>query len=113
MMVCRGDVWLVNLNPVKKNNEVGKIRPVVVMQNDELNEGSYPTTVILPMTTSLIDDAEPLRLRVSARDALEQDSDILIAHIRSIDNARFIKKLTSLTKEEMQILKEFLFEVLS
>lgn len=30
MMVSKGEIWLVNLNPIKKNNEMGKIRPVVV-----------------------------------------------------------------------------------
>jgi len=54
MMVCRGDIVLINLNPMKKNNEIGKIRPALVLQNDELNEGVYPTTTILPLTTSLL-----------------------------------------------------------
>jgi mRNA interferase MazF len=97
---------------MKKNNEIGKIRPALVLQNDELNEGVYPTTIVLPLTTSLIDDAQPLRYRVSARDALEKDSDILIAHIRSIDNNRLLKKLTTLTKKELKEVKELLDEVL-
>jgi len=61
MRVCRGEIWLVNFNPVKKSNEVGKIRPALIMQNDELNLGGYPTTMVLPLTTDLIDDAQPLR----------------------------------------------------
>jgi len=112
-MVYRGEIWLVNLNPIKKNNEVGKIRPALVLQNDELNHGGYPTSVILPLTTILIDEAEPLRYRVKARDDLQKDSDILIAQIRSIDNARFIKKLTKLSKKEIEHVKSLLDEVLS
>ena len=30
MMVSRSEIWLANLNPVKKNNEMGKVRPVLV-----------------------------------------------------------------------------------
>jgi len=112
-MVCRGEIWLVNLNPIKKNNEVGKIRPALVLQNDELNHGGYPTSVILPLTTILIDDAEPLRYKVKARDDLQKGSDILIAQIRSIDNARFVKKLTKLSKKEVEHVKSLLDEVLS
>jgi mRNA interferase MazF len=112
-MASRGEIWLINLNPVKKNNEVGKIRPALILQNDELNLGGYPTTVILPLSTILIDDAEPLRYRVSARDGLEKDSDILIAQIRSIDNARMIKKLAVLNTEEMIKVKALLLEVIS
>lgn len=32
MMVYRGEIWLVNLNPVKKSNEMGKVRPAVVFK---------------------------------------------------------------------------------
>ena len=34
MMVSRGEIWLTNLNPTKKNNEIGKVRPVLIYQND-------------------------------------------------------------------------------
>jgi len=113
MKVCRGEIWLVNFNPVKKSNEVGKIRPALVIQNDELNHGGYPTTMVLPLTTDLITDAEPLRYRVVKRDKLEKDSDVLVAHIRSIDNTRLIEKLTVLSKEQMQEVKVLFDEVVS
>jgi len=112
-MVSRGEIWLVNLNPVKKSNEVGKIRPALVLQNDELNHGGYPTTIIIPLTTSLIDDAEPLRYRIVAKDALQKDSDLLLAQIRSVDNARFLEKLTKLSTDEMNYIKQLLDEVLT
>ncbi|MDD3342367.1 MAG: type II toxin-antitoxin system PemK/MazF family toxin [Sulfurospirillaceae bacterium] len=111
MMVCRGEIWLVNLNPTKRNNEMGKVRPVVVYQNDELNHSDYPTTIILPLSTSLIEDAEPIRMRIQKRDDLEQDSDVVITQIRSIDNDRFMKKLGSLTSDELKKIKELLDEV--
>jgi len=113
MRVCRGEVWLVNFNPAKKSNEVGKIRPALILQNDELNHGGYPTTMVLPLTTDLIDDAQPLRYRVVKQDKLEQDSDILVAHIRSIDNTRFIEKLTSLSKEQIQDVKDLFDELVN
>lgn len=111
MMVCKGDIWLANLNPSKKNNEMGKTRPVVVFQNDELNQSEYPTTIIFPLSTSLIDDAEPIRMRILKRELLEHDSDIVVTQIRAIDNERFIQKLGSLTFKELQTLKEFFEEV--
>jgi len=111
-MVYRGEIWLTNLNPVKKNNEMGKIRPALVFQNDELNHSEYPTTIIIPLTTSLIDDAEPIRMRVGKREKLLEDSDLVITQIRSIDNERFVEKLASLTSEEMRRVKEFLDEVI-
>jgi len=110
--VCRGELWLANLNPIKKNNEMGKIRPVLVYQNDELNHSGYPTTIVIPLTTSLIDDAEPIHFRVKRREKLLEDSDLVITQIRSIDNERFVEKLASLTSEEMKRVKELLDEVI-
>jgi len=101
MMVYKGDIWLCNLNPIKKDNEVGKIRPVVIFQTDELNNSKYPTTIILPLTTKLIDDAEPLRFRIKKREKLLNDSDVLIAQIRAIDKSRLIEKLAVLNIDEI------------
>ncbi|CAA6799604.1 MAG: mRNA interferase [uncultured Sulfurovum sp.] len=112
MTALRSEIWLANLNPSKKSNEIGKTRSVLIFQNDELNRSSYPTTVILPLTTSLIDNAKPLRFRVNKREKLEKDSDILIAHIRSIDNIRLIEKVVTLNEDEMIEVKELLDEVL-
>ena len=113
MIVCRGDIWLVNFNPVKKANEVGKIRPALVLQNDELNSGGYKTTIVLPLSTHLIDEAEPLRYRILKREKLMKDSDILVAHVRSIDNARLNEKIASLSQKELSMVKNMLDEVLS
>lgn len=113
MVWSRGEIWLINLYPIKRDNEVGKIRPALIMQNNELNHGGYPTTIILPLSTDLIDDAQPLRYRVLKRENLHKDSDILIGHIRSIDNSRFIKKIATLQAQELQEVREMLDEVLS
>ena len=112
MMVCRGEIRLVNLNPSKKPNEMSKVRPVVVFQNNELNHSDYPTTIIIPLSTSLVDDA-PLRMRISKREDLEKDSDIVVTQIRAIDNDRFMQKLAILTQKEMDKLKQLLNEVVS
>jgi mRNA interferase MazF len=110
-MVSRGEIWLVNLNPIKKNNEMGKIRPVIIYQNNELNHSDYPTTIILPLSTSLVDDTEPIRFRIKKRDNLKEDSDIVISQIRAIDNDRFIKKLGHLTINELVKIKDFFDEI--
>ncbi len=113
MTVCRGEIWLVNLNPAKKSNEMAKVRPVVVFQNNELNHSDYPTTIVIPLSTSLIDDAQPIRMRITKRENLEKDSDVVVTQIRAIDNDRFMQKLASLSHKEMSILKEQLDEIVS
>ena len=112
MMVSKGEIWLANLNPSKKSNEMGKVRPVLVYQNDELNHSDYPTTIIIPLSTYLVDDAEPIRMRINKKEKLKEDSDLVITHIRAIDNNRFIEKLTVLNNVQMQKVKELFEEVI-
>lgn len=87
-MPNRGEVWLANLRP-RRGTEPGKTRPVLILQAQALIDAGHPSTLIVPMTTNLIDDAEPLRIRVHARSSLRLDSDLLIDQLRSIDNRRF------------------------
>lgn len=112
MMVSKGEIWLANLNPSKKSNEMGKVRPLLVYQNDELNHSDYPTTIIIPLSTHLVDDAEPIRMRINKKEKLKEDSDLVITHIRAIDNNRFIEKLTVLNNVQMQKVKELFEEVI-
>ena len=100
-MFKKGEIYLAKLNP-KKGNEVGKLRPVLIYQTDFLNEVKHPTTTVLPLSTVLIDDSYPLRYRVSEREKLEQNSDILCDQIRTIDNGRILpQKIAELTLKEI------------
>ena len=100
-MFKKGEIYLAKLNP-KKGNEVGKLRPVLIYQTNFLNDCEHPTTVILPISTYLIDEAYPLRYRINHRDNLEKDSDVLCDQIRTIDNQRMLPTLlTKLSWQEM------------
>src|SRR5579864_4675955 len=89
-MPDRGEVWLANLNP-RRGTELGKTRPVLIVQGQALINAGHPSTLVVPLTTNLIDDAEPLRIRVHAQSSLRHDSDLLIDQIRAIDNERLSK----------------------
>jgi mRNA interferase MazF len=74
-------VYVVDFNP-RVRTKPGKIRPAVVLQDDLLNEASYPSTVVLPTTTRLVETTSPLRLRLPAGTAgLERESDVLVAQV--------------------------------
>ena len=101
MAFKRGGIYLANFNP-SKGTEPGKIRPCIIMQSNLLNEVEHPSTTILPLTTQLIDDAAPLRLRLRSRDGLEYESDVMLDQTRTIDNRRINSDmLATLGKEEM------------
>lgn len=86
-MLKHGEIWLANLNP-GKGSEPGKTRPVLIIQGQALLDARHPSTLIIPLTTKLIEDAEPLRIRVAAHGKLKHDSDLLIDQLRAIDNRR-------------------------
>ncbi len=111
MTVSKGEIWLVNLNPQKRSNEIGKTRPAVIIQNDFLNQSDYETVIVLPMTTVLIDNAEPLRFRVKKRAELETDSDVLVAHARAVDKERLLQKLGELSSVEVEQIRVLFNEV--
>jgi mRNA interferase MazF len=86
----RGSVWLANLNP-RRGTEPGKTRPVLIVQSQALLDADHPSTLIVPLTTRLVEEAAPLRLRISAHGRLKKDSDLLIDQLRAIDNQRLIE----------------------
>ena len=107
-----GGVWLADLNP-QRGTEPGKTRPVLIIQHQALLDAGHPSTLVIPLTTRLIEDAAPLRLRLSARERLERDSDLLIDQIRAIDNQRLIKgPLTILGAEDRSRIYLAILEVM-
>lgn len=86
---ARGEIWLADLNP-RRGTEPGKTRPVLVVQARALLNAGHPSTIVLPLTTRLVDDAMPLRVRVPAA-GRRRESDVLIDQIRAIDNRRLVK----------------------
>jgi mRNA interferase MazF len=107
-----GAVWLADLNP-RQGTEPGKTRPVLIIQNQALLDAGHPSTLVIPLTTRLIEDAAPLRLRLNARDLMERDSDLLIDQIRAIDNQCLVTgPLTLLNPEEMSRIYQAIMEIM-
>lgn len=107
-----GEVWLANLNP-GRGTQPGKTRPVLIVQSQALLDAGHPSTLVLPLTTRLIEDAEPLRLRLPAQDQLKQDSDVLVDQLRAVDNKRLIgQALATYDAECMRRVYAALCEVL-
>jgi mRNA interferase MazF len=111
-MLRRGEIWLADLNP-RHGTEPGKTRPVLIMQAQALLDAQHPSTYVIPLTTNLIDDAEPLRIRIAAAERLRQDSDLLIDQLRAIDNRRLVEgPLLHLPRAQMRQITKALLELL-
>ncbi|MBL0104169.1 MAG: type II toxin-antitoxin system PemK/MazF family toxin [Bacteroidetes bacterium] len=103
MKLKQFDIWTADLNP-KRGTEPGKIRPVVIVQTNLLNN-EHPSTLICPITTQVIEEAEILRVHLK-KGQLPQKSDVLVDQIRAIDNRRFLKKVGSLNAGQVDRLRE-------
>lgn len=108
----KGEIWLANLNPTK-GKEPGKTRPVLILQDQDLLDISHPSTIIVPLTTNLIENAHPLRIRILANDKLKKDSDLLIDQIRAIDNNRLVQgPLSRLSDKQLKLVYDAVCEVI-
>ena len=56
--IKQGEVWLANLNP-SRGTEPGKCRPVLIVQSQTLLDVEHPSTLIVPLSTKLIDSLLP------------------------------------------------------
>ena len=67
MKIKKFNVYSADLNP-KYGTEPGKVRPVVVVQTDMLNE-ALRSTVICPITTNVVPKASLLRVHLKKNEA--------------------------------------------
>lgn len=100
MLIQRGEIILVNLDPVK-GSEQGKIRPALIIQNDSGNQNN-PMTIVAPITSKIYTKEFPTNVEILQNEGgLEENSTILLNQIRAIDKIRIIKKLKKITQETM------------
>ncbi len=105
MRIRKFHLYLADFNP-RMGTEPGKVRPVVVVQTDLLN-GTHPSTIVCPVTTKILREAEVLRVHLAkGPSGLREDSDILVDQIRAIDNRRLRKHLGRLTDRQKEKLLE-------
>jgi mRNA interferase MazF len=108
----RGSIHYINLNPQKRKEEISKIRPAIIISDTDLNQVLDLVTII-PLTTNLIDDALPLRIRIEKRENLEKDSDAMIEQIRAVSKSRIENRVAKLNKKELELVENGIKEMLN
>ena len=100
-VIRRGEIWVANLNP-PRGQEIGKIRPVLVFQDNALIAIGTPMIIILPMTTQVYPAFKQWRVTVTARNRLLKDCQIIVDQPRTLDRSRFGEgPLATLSEAEM------------
>ena len=101
MDIKRGDIVLVDLEPVK-GSKTGKIRPCVIIQNDIGNKFSSTTIVAIVTGQKEISKEYPTDVWVEKnKGGLNLDSIIQGDQIRTISKERIVKKLGHFEDEVM------------
>jgi len=111
MIINQYEIWIADLEP-RFGTKSGKVRPIVVIQTDLLND-LHPSTIVCPITTNVNPESEILRVHLKKGTSnLKVDCDILIDQIRAIDNKRLSKRLGKLPENIIAEIKNNISVVL-
>lgn len=107
----KGEIFLADLSPVLGSEQAGK-RPVVIVSGDLLNQYA-PVVWVCPVTSKIKNYKGDLILKPTKTNGLQQSSEVLVMHLRSISKERLISKTGSLTENELTALRKGIKEVLT
>lgn len=89
MPIQRGEIYFVNLNPVRGREQAGN-RPVLVLSIDAINRLPLVVTVVVGTKGANISQDYPTNVRVSPQESgLPMETVFLCFQIRSLDPGRF------------------------
>jgi len=104
MVICRGDIWMVNLNPVIGHEQSGT-RPALIISDDLLNNSYAEIVIVLPITSKNKEIPSHVKLREGI---LKMESYIKTEDIRSISTRRLIKKVGEADIEAIRQVEDIL-----
>jgi mRNA interferase MazF len=97
---ARGEVWYVDLNPVRGHEQAGR-RPALVISATTFNEGPANLVVVLPMTTR--DRNIPLQVAVEPPEGgLPRRSLVKCEDVRSVDRRRLTRRLGAVSQTTLE-----------
>jgi mRNA interferase MazF len=106
IIVRRGDIWWVNLDP-PIGSEIHKTRPAVVVTADALNR-ARPTVVVVPLSTG----PAPTPPIVVATPSAGPSSVAVCDQLRAVDKRRLTRNLGRLSTADLQTIEDGIRRVL-
>ena len=104
MNPSRGEIWMVDLNPVRGHEQAG-LRPCLVVSVDLFNHGPADLLVVLPVTSK--DKQIPLHVPIEPQGSgLDLRSYIKCEDIRSISKDRLAQHKGYAPKEVMVLVED-------
>ena len=104
------EIWYADLNPSRGREQAG-YRPVVIISGNVLNK--YLEIVIAcPLTTKIKNYKGNLVLQPDGQNGLSEPSEVLVFHIRSLSKNRLVKKLGTITQNQLNEIRQGLQDIL-
>jgi mRNA interferase MazF len=105
-MIQRGEIYFVDLNPVRGREQSGR-RPVLVLSIDSINKLPLVVTVVVGTKGENILRDYPTNVRISTEESnLPMETVFLCFQLRSIDSTRFPEKsagkISDITLEKIE-----------
>lgn len=94
------EIWLANLEPVK-GSEHGKIRPVVIISGNLMND-NLPIIISCPLSTIIKNYAGCVFIEKNNVNNLNADSEIISFQVRALSKQRFTKKIGQITPQQLE-----------
>lgn len=104
----KGDVWIINLDPAI-GAEITKTRPCILVGNDAI--GKLPLKIIVPVTDwndAFQDAAWHVPIEQSKENGLSKKSSADTFQVRSISEARLVRRIGVISGEVMDRINEAL-----
>ena len=105
MDIRRYEIYVADFNPTV-GSEIRKVRPIVVVSQDEMNR-HLDTVVVCPLTSKL---HPRWRSRLQIRCA-NKDAEIAVDQIRTISRQRLKKKIDRLPEEKAAQLRRIITDM--
>ena len=103
--MLKGDIYLVDFGKSKDSFSFGKTRPAIIYQTNKLNyavsEDIYDYFIVIPLSTKNDIVTDEFRIKIKARDKLENDSFAVVNSLCFLHKKYLKQKLSTLTQSEI------------
>lgn len=106
----QAEIWYANLSPVIGSKQKGH-RPVVIISGNLMNT-HLPIVIACPLSTKIKNYKGNIVLEPDNQNGLAKKSEVMTFLIRSISKERLVKKVGSISAEQLEWIKEGLDDLL-
>jgi len=91
-MISRGQIYRVDLDPIRGREQAG-VRPVLVVSSDSINRQPLVVSVVVGTDAARVTRDYPTNVRIRAKESgLPKDTVFMCFQLRSLDHGRFAER---------------------